>query len=257
MDNGTRFREIPVAARGTPEDEWQPWLASTRFQPVPLAECDRLVVVAPHPDDEVLGVGALMASAAAAGIPVVVVAVTDGAASHPDSPTLSPDALAAARIAESNQATALLGVGEPLRLGIPDGGVSAHEHALTTGLVDVLTATSGEGERVWVLATWRADGHPDHEATGRAAAAACSITGHRLIEYPVWMWHWARPADPAVPWNRIRVLTLAAEILARKRRAVDEFRTQILPLSEDPRDAAILPPWVLARLMRTTEWVLW
>ncbi len=125
----------------------------------------------------------------------------------PDSPTLTPDALAAARIAESNQATALLGVGEPLRLGIPDGGVSAHEHELTTRLVGVLTATPGEAERVWVLATWRGDGHPDHEATGRAAAEACSITGHRLIEYPVWMWHWARPADPAVPWNRIRVLT--------------------------------------------------
>ena len=151
----------------------------------------------------------------------------------------------------------MLGVGEPLRLGLPDGGVHAHERELTTRLLDVLTATARAGETVWVLATWRGDGHPDHEATGRAAAAACSITGHRLVEYPVWMWHWARPGESPVPWNRIRALAPTTDILARRRRAVGEFRTQILPLSEDPRDAAILPPWVLARLMRTTERVLW
>ena len=55
----------------------------------------------------------------------------------------------------------------------------------------------------------------------------------------------------------MRVLAPTVDVLARKRRAVDEFRTQIRPLSEDPRDATILPPWVLARLMRTTERVLW
>ncbi|MBV6756827.1 PIG-L deacetylase family protein [Rhodococcus opacus] len=257
MDNATRFRETPVAGRGTPEDVWQPWLSSVRCPPIPLEECDHMVVVAPHPDDEVLGVGALMATAVTAGVPVQVVAVTDGAASHPQSPTLSPATLAAARIAESKRATALLGVDEPLRLGLPDGGVSAHERELTTRLVDVLSATSRAGEPVWVLATWRGDGHPDHEATGRAAAQACSITGHRLVEYPVWMWHWARPADASVPWNRMRALAPTPDILARKRRAVDEFRTQIRPLSEAPRDAAILPPWVLARLMRATERVLW
>ncbi|MEN0138419.1 MAG: PIG-L family deacetylase [Rhodococcus sp. (in: high G+C Gram-positive bacteria)] len=257
MGNGTRFRDTPVAARGTPEDVWQPWLATVRCPPIPLPECDRMVVVAPHPDDEILGVGALMATAATAGVPVQVVAVTDGGASHPQSPTFSPAALEFARIAESNRATKLLGVGEPLRLGLPDGGVSAHERELTARLVDVLTATARAGETVWVVATWRGDGHPDHEATGRAAAEACSITGHRMVEYPVWMWHWARPGEPSVPWNRIRALAPTADILARKRRAVDEFRTQILPLSEDPRDAAILPPWVLARLLRTTERVLW
>ncbi|MFC0451242.1 PIG-L deacetylase family protein [Rhodococcus jostii] len=257
MDGGNRFRETPVAGRGTPEDEWQAWLGDNAFSAIPLTECDRMIVVAPHPDDEVVGVGALVATAAAHGTPVVVVAVTDGAASHPGSPSLSPDALATARIAESNRATALLGVGEPLRLGLPDGEVDTHERELTARLVDVLTATCRPGERVWVLATWRGDGHPDHESTGRAAAESCSITGHRLVEYPVWMWHWARPTDAAVPWERMRVLTPAAEILARKRRAVDEFRTQILPLSEDARDAAILPPWVLARLLRTTEGVFW
>jgi len=257
MDNGTRFRDMPVAGRGTPEGEWQLWLGDIAFPSIPLTECDRMVVVAPHPDDEVLGVGALVATAAGHGIPVAVVAVTDGAASHPGSPTLSPAALTTARIAESIRATALLGVGEPVRLGLPDGGIDAHEQELTARLVDVLTAACLPGERVWFLATWRGDGHPDHEAAGRAAAQACSITGHRLVEYPVWMWHWARPADAVVPWHRMRILAPAPDALTRKRRAVDEFRTQILPLSEDPRDAAILPPWVLARLMRTTERVFW
>ncbi|MDQ6896829.1 MAG: hypothetical protein M3171_09545, partial [Actinomycetota bacterium] len=36
------------------------------------------------------------------------------------------------------------------------------------------------------------------------AARACAHTGARLVEYPVWMWHWAAPLDPAVSWQRVR-----------------------------------------------------
>ena len=36
-----------------------------------------------------------------------------------------------------------------------------------------------------------------------------------------------------------------------------EYRTQVQPLSDDPADAAILPPEVLERLLRDTETVFW
>ncbi|MFE7421818.1 hypothetical protein [Rhodococcus sp. NPDC057529] len=64
-----------------------------------------------------------------------------------------------------------------------------------------------------------------------------------------------RPSDHAVPWTRVRVHTASAAEIERKNRAVAEFRSQIHPLSQDPRDAPILPPWVLARLTRATETV--
>ncbi|MEO5866005.1 MAG: PIG-L family deacetylase, partial [Sphingomonas sp.] len=43
-----------------------------------------LLVIAPHPDDEILGAGGIMAQAKARGDRVAVVVATDGARSNPD-----------------------------------------------------------------------------------------------------------------------------------------------------------------------------
>jgi hypothetical protein len=48
----------------------------------------------------------------------------------------------------------------------------------------------------------RGDGHPDHEAVGRAARSAARRTDAILLEYPIWMWHWAFTDDFAVSWSR-------------------------------------------------------
>ena len=58
------------------------------------------------------------------------------------------------------------------------------------------------GERTLLAAPWRHDGHPDHEAVGRAAAVAARRTDARLVEYPVWMWHWGTEQD--LPWPDAR-----------------------------------------------------
>ena len=238
-----------IVGQGTPETQWAAW--SRHWPPFSLAGCRRLVVVAPHPDDEVLGVGGTMALAAAAGVEVQVVAVTDGGASHPGSPTLGPDELVARRPAETDAALAHLGVERaPLRVRLPDGGVAEHEHDLAVALEPLL-----HGPGTWALTTWRHDGHPDHEATGRATATACGRTGARLVEFPVWTWHWAAPDDPRVPWSRAESVALPAQVQAAKRRAVDCFGTQVRPLSDHPADAPVLGPHVLARLLRPTETV--
>ncbi|NJA60592.1 PIG-L family deacetylase, partial [Streptomyces sp. NEAU-H3] len=70
---------------------------------------------------------------------------------------------------------------------------------------------------------------------------------------PVWMWHWARPDDPRVPWHRAARLDLPADVRARKRDAVACFRSQIAPLGPAPEDAAILPPAELAHHVRDFE----
>ena len=133
----------------------------------------------------------------------------------------------------------------PRRLGHPDGGVD--QEALSAYLTRLLVPGR------WCLSTWRGDGHPDHEAVGRAAATACAATGARLVEYPIWLWHWARPGDARVPWDRARVVPLPDRARAAKAAAVAEFASQIQPLGPDPADAAILPPAVLARFQRPME----
>jgi LmbE family N-acetylglucosaminyl deacetylase len=210
-----------------------------------------VVVVAPHPDDEVLGVGGLLRRLTDRGVSALIVAVTDGEASHPGSPTLTPEQLRDRRADERSDALDRLGVAaEVQRLRLPDGGVAEHESELEASLRAVLRSDD------WCVATWTGDGHPDHEAVGRAAAAAATAPGAHLLEVPIWTWHWAVPDDARVPWDRARLVPLSAEVAAAKRRAVDAYRSQITPLSDDPADAAILPPPILARLLRPFETLL-
>jgi LmbE family N-acetylglucosaminyl deacetylase len=78
-----------------------------------------------------------------------------------------------------------------------------------------------------VFTTWRQDGHPDHEATGEACALAAASTGARLVEVPVWGWHWSRPGDARMPWQRAFRLPLSEEAVRRKRMAVKAFTSQL------------------------------
>ena len=237
---------------GTPESQWRSW--SREWPELDLAGCTRVVVVAPHPDDEVLAAGGLLHRLAGRGTELALLAVTDGDASHPGSPTLSPAELARRRRAESAAALAELGL-HPVttRLGLPDGAVAAHEDAVADALTGVLGAADAA---TWVIATWRGDGHPDHEAVGRAAHRAAGAAGARLLEVPVWTWHWAVPEDPRVPWHRARGVALDPAVLDLKRAAVQHFRTQVASLSEHPADAPVLPAFVLERLLRDHETVL-
>jgi LmbE family N-acetylglucosaminyl deacetylase len=234
-----------VVAEGTPEADWRAWPALAAWPVLKLDPGEPPLVVAPHPDDEILGVAGLMAMLGRADL----VAVTDGEASHPGSTVHTPASLARIRRSETADALTRLGLGEAVvhRLGQSDGGID--EAAVARDLTALLTPGR------WCLATWRGDGHPDHEAVGRAAARACEVTGARLLEYPIWMWHWARPDDPDVPWPRAHRIDLTAAAVAAKQAAIDAFPSQIAPLGPAEADAAILPPHVLARFTRPYETV--
>ncbi|MFE9690619.1 PIG-L deacetylase family protein [Micromonospora sp. NPDC005806] len=230
-----------LTGTGTDESLWRSWPTIATWPELPLPTAAPLVV-APHPDDEVLGVGGLLNLAGAAE----VVAVTDGEASHPDSAVHRLEDLASIRRAETAEALLRLGLRADVhRLGHPDGDID--EDALAAQLAERLTAGR------WCLATWASDGHPDHEAAGRAAAAACRATNAVLLEYPIWAWHWAEPGDARVPWHRAHRVDLPGEAQAAKARAVAAFRSQIAALGPGPGDGPVLPPSVLAKFARPYE----
>jgi LmbE family N-acetylglucosaminyl deacetylase len=243
-DESDRMAGREIVGAGTSEAEWQAWPGLAALPECSLdallLDASRLVVVAPHPDDEVLSGGGLLAMAAARDVEVLVVSVSDGAASHPGSSQWPADKLAMQRHAESVEGLRRLGVsgGSLMRLDLPDGGLQANEAAL--GASDL------------VLTTWRWDGHPDHEATARAARSACDSARCRLLQAPVWMWHWAAPADGRVPWSRLRRLRLPADVQRKRNAAIEAHATQLSP--QEHGAAPVLSRAALLRLQRQHEY---
>lgn len=247
--NCARFAARPLTVDGTPAQDWLDALAHAPV--LDLAGCDEIIVVAAHPDDETLGFGASMVTLAERGVRVQVVAASDGGASHHGIGLLERLHLERTRRGELHEATRALGIPAPICLGMPDGELSEHEQRLEDLLTEILEARSN---RTWIAATWRGDGHPDHEAVGRAAAAAAQRCGAELLEYPIWMWHWATPGDVAVPWDRLRVVPPAAHAHDRKAAAARCYRSQIQVPDADPAvPVPLLPSFVLRRLLAVRE----
>ncbi|MCD2517102.1 PIG-L family deacetylase [Massilia sp. G4R7] len=242
-------RDRFIRGDGTAADAWRGSAALAGVADAGAADLAppgaRLVVVAPHPDDEILACGGLLQLLA--DRPSLLVAVTDGEASHPGSLEWPVERLRAMRPGETEAALACLGVAPSvLRLGIPDGGVTAREAELADRLAQLLAPSDV------VLTTWRYDGHPDHEATARACLAAARACGARTLEAPVWGWHWSAPDDGAMPLAHARRLALPEAVLARKRAAMACFASQVLP--DVSRGAApIVPPQALERVLTPFE----
>ncbi|WP_273653205.1 PIG-L family deacetylase [Cellulomonas fimi] len=243
---------VAFEGRDAPAAPADAWAADPRWPDLPALALPtgRTVVVAAHADDESLAVGGLVAELAARGNPPEVVVLTDGAASHPGSPTHAPAALVERRAAEVRAAVAILSPASPVTLlGHPDGGLREVRDAVRDDLRRVLGTDSVDT----LVVPWRGDGHRDHRVAGEIGAALAAETGARLVEYPLWMWQWATPDDPRVPWDRLRVVDLADASVVRRHRAVAAHRSQVHPLSDDPRDAAVVHPALVAALDRDVD----
>jgi LmbE family N-acetylglucosaminyl deacetylase len=241
-----------IAGGGTAECEWRQWLLSSdiprRAFTDLVSPCTRLVVVAPHPDDELLACGGLLAKQLAGAGRALVIGVTDGEASHAGAADWDATQLARSRGVERVQGLRHLAGRQVdiIRLRLPDGQVIQHADKLYRTLMCLLQPSDV------VVSTWRLDGHPDHEITGWSAARACLLVGCQLLEAPVWMWHWASPEDVRVPWHRLVAMPLSSWAMNRKQHAVTAHTTQL-----QDRGAglgAVLGPAIVERAARDTEY---
>ena len=208
---------------------------SLPFRPVRDALDDRpFIVVAPHPDDESLACGGLIAEACRLGLRGKVVIVSDGAGSHPNSKAYPPERLGSLREKEARQAGAELGLRpeEMLFLGLPDRFVpcQGEEAERAIGVIADCVREIGAGS---LFVSWRHDPHCDHEASYKIAREVQRRVGKvRLVEYVVWG-HTLPPAtevDPARSGFRISVDHEAQE---KKRRAIAAHRSQTTALIDD------------------------
>jgi LmbE family N-acetylglucosaminyl deacetylase len=222
--------------RGSLPQDWADAVRSAQPPLLELSRFRRVVVVGAHPDDESLGAAGLVATATAAGLSTTLLVATDGEASHPRSPTHAPETMARRRRDELAAAAAALGVDPTTiaRLALPDGQVGHHEDAVVAAIVELV----GDGRDCLLVAPYRSDGHPDHEAMGRCAATAAHRTGATLAEYPIWLWHAGDQRD--LPLAGLTRLPLSARAKAGKQAAIASHTSQVRPLSDQPGDEVML-----------------
>jgi LmbE family N-acetylglucosaminyl deacetylase len=190
------------------------------------------LVLAPHPDDEVFGVGGLMSMLPGSGYNVVVLAVTDGEASHGQSSLVTPAEIRDIRLAETERAYRQLGIGPARhRLGLPDAGLHSLEAPLRRDIEPYL-----HGATV-LLAPLETDGHPDHDIVGKVACDVSRDFGLALWRYAVW----ARLHEERIGQGDPFKVPLPSSVVHRKQRAMEEYESQFFPLGPNPEDGPVLP----------------
>ena len=198
------------------------------------------VAIAPHPDDESLGCGGLLALLTKAHLPVWCVLVSDGTMSHPNSWKFPAPARQAIREQELRAALAELGAAPDalLPLGLPDGAVPAPDTMAGAAAIQQLAAFFRSRKPATVLVPWRRDPHPDHRATSLLVRAALALLPQppRLLEYMVWTWERAAPADLPQPGEATGWRLDISPVLGQKQRAIAAHKSQLAPgiFDDDP-----------------------
>lgn len=128
-----------------------------------LSYMGKVLVIAPHPDDEILGCGGTMARIAAAGGDLRVAIVTRGMA-----PQFSDEFVASIR-AEAKASHALIGVRETLYLDLP---AAALDTVAATELNGALSKLVREVRPDTIFLPFIGDIHTDHQLTFLAAMVA-------------------------------------------------------------------------------------
>ncbi len=217
------------------------YLAGLRHLPMggldDLVGHDPFLVLAPHPDDETLGCGGLLAAAEAAGRRGHVLILTDGSGSHPNSRRFPAERLTALRRDEAGRAMA--------ELGLPPGRLAFHDLRDTAppspgpDFDAAVAAIAGHAAAIGartLFVTWGRDPHCDHESAFALAGAAASRLGVRLWAYPVWGLH--LPPDAEIDETAPRGFRLAIpDRRAAKRRAIDCYASQMTRLIDDDPQA--------------------
>lgn len=210
----------------------QVWNCAQQLQNIPVINTStlvppgaRVVVIAPHPGDEVVSCGGLLQLLAGLGHPLQLISITDGSASHPGSNLWSARRLSVFRPQESVEALRRLGLPmhslKWIRGGFTDNALADQEQQMTQFIARYLRP----GDVVFSI--WREDGHVDHGAVGRAAARAAGMVDAHLREIALGAWHWPAREQGLIPWQRARKIRLDSWTVARKSHATHAYASQL------------------------------
>lgn len=212
----------------------------------------KIVVIAPHPDDESLGCGGLIAKHAAAGREFHTVFVTDGGASHPGSLKWPRDRIALRREQEAAAALHLIGIGSHPRtfLRLRDADMPLYGSVEWSAAVKPLAAVFRTFQPELVLLPWRRDPHRDHRDSWRLTMDAILQSAARVttLEYAIWLEEHGVASDyPRAGEVETMVFDVAA-VVQIKRAAVAAHLSQTTDLIDDDPSGFRLTAATITRL---------
>jgi LmbE family N-acetylglucosaminyl deacetylase len=176
----------------------------------------RVLVLVPHPDDEAIGAGGLMALLGVRGARVEALLATDGEATIGSA--LPPGEIARRRRAEFVASVARLGAHVAGTLGLADGALALNRDELVAQVHAAIDRVRPD----LVLAPWPLDGHPDHRALAEAAAEALLLDGWSSgggASPTLWTYEVHTPIP--IPTHIVDI----TDFVAQKRAALEEHRT--------------------------------
>lgn len=184
--------------------------------PEPLARPPRgrVLVIAPHPDDDIIGVGGTAALHAAQGDPVRVVILGNGQAGDAEQ-RYEPEEYTRLRHAEAQAAGAHLGITDYDFWDYPEGYHPSPE------IMTVAAQRMAEEVRAHavdiVYAPWVGEQHIDHHFVARSARLGLVLAGFEgdAWGYEVW-----------TPLIATRVVDIS-DVYAKKVEALREHKTQL------------------------------
>lgn len=174
--------------------------------PKRMPDFGNILVIAPHPDDEIFGAAGVILSTLARKQSVHIVYLTNGedSGSHKDEERIGRE-----RAKMTTEVRSVLGLSSSNLhyLGFPDGGVARSTASEFSVQVDKLVALIERLKPDCVLATHDMDYWPtDHVACAEVAKAAVVQSSHKANLYLYWVWAWYNVRLSKFLFNRDRSL---------------------------------------------------
>ena len=214
-------------------------------------QTSKILVFAPHQDDETLGCGGLIAKKRKEGVCVKIIFLTDGRKSHRK--ILPECEMAILREKEALKAAGKLGLesGDVFFLRFPSGKLGSN--FLTA--VDRIYELFEDIHPGIILVPFLNDGHEEHILTNKIVWKALRKFNRKMViyEYPIWFWNnwpWINNSEKSLKLNIKKILKgglsclvmirdfrygfYIKDIIKQKKEALDFHESQMKRISSDP-----------------------
>ncbi|WP_427340331.1 PIG-L deacetylase family protein [Caloranaerobacter sp. DY30410] len=173
----------------------------------------RVVILAPHVDDESIGAGAALLKHARSGDEITCVYITDGSACNTD---FSRDTIIAARKEEAEKVKEFIGLKEIIFLDEQDGNVSSNQN-LVNKIYEILYRINPDV----IYVPFIIDGHTDHVETTKSLLYA--LEQYNTDFSNIYLYEVNCPIIPNII-NIINILDV--ELFKQKKELLNQFKSQ-------------------------------